>query len=202
MSPRVKKDNQQIRAQRQQQIVLTALELFASQGYHRTSISEIAKACQISKGLMYNYFDNKEALLESVLQFVMTEAADDIFNELLQKSQSLLPKNVLKYGIELFFTVMQEQVKYWKLSMSLSMQVADMPKIHRIMSGIFQKYFVEMEHLLTVTKVENPRVRARLIAAQLDGIAFHYIVLGNDYDLQAVKKMFLKDLEKLPETEA
>ncbi len=197
MSPRKKEDNEQIRTQRQQQIELTALELFALHGYHRTSISEIAKACDISKGLMYNYFDSKEALLESVLLFVMTDAADDIFNELVQKSKTLSPKKLLRHGIELFFTAMQVQAKFWKLSISLSMQVADMPRIHSVMTGIFQKYFVELEALLKAGKVENPAIRARLIAAQLDGIALHYIVLGDDYNLQAVKKMLLNDIEKL-----
>ncbi|TDP60438.1 TetR/AcrR family transcriptional regulator [Roseateles toxinivorans] len=44
-------------------------ELFARQGFHRTSISEIALACNASsKAWIYHYFPNKEAVLFTLLR--------------------------------------------------------------------------------------------------------------------------------------
>lgn len=194
MAPRSKKDNEIIKQKRREQIILTALESFAKRGYHRTSISEIAKAAGISKGLMYNYFDSKEYLLIAVLEFVMPQAVDAIFNSIAQKAQTLSPRELMTFGIERFFEVMQQQADLWKLSMSLAMQVADMPKIHQTFVQMFDMTFRQIEHLLQAAGVPDASIKARLITAQLDGIALHYFVMGKNYDLAAVKKAFIQEL--------
>ncbi len=67
MSPRTKQQFEEIRKTRRDRILSVALELFATKGYHGTSISQIAEKAKISKGLMYNYFKNKEKLLETIV---------------------------------------------------------------------------------------------------------------------------------------
>lgn len=44
-----------------------AAELFAARGYERSSISDLAEVCGLSRGALYHYFDSKEALLYSML---------------------------------------------------------------------------------------------------------------------------------------
>ena len=41
----------------------TALRLFAEQGYEATTLRQIAKAADVSPGLMYRYFDGKQAVV-------------------------------------------------------------------------------------------------------------------------------------------
>ena len=64
MSPRKKEDNESIREERRKSILEVALSLFANKGYESTSISQLAKEAGISKGLIYTYFESKEALLK------------------------------------------------------------------------------------------------------------------------------------------
>jgi len=47
-------------------ILEISLHLFADQGYHGTSMRDIAQAANVSLGLAYNYFRNKEDLLEQI----------------------------------------------------------------------------------------------------------------------------------------
>ena len=47
-------------------IVRTATRLFAQQGYPGTSMSDLAKACGISKPLLYHYVDDKYELLREI----------------------------------------------------------------------------------------------------------------------------------------
>ena len=51
--------------------------LFAARGYARTSMAEIALACGSSKALLYHYYENKEQLLNDLIEahFVKLEAA-------------------------------------------------------------------------------------------------------------------------------
>jgi len=43
-------------------------DLFARQGYDRTSISDIAAACNVSKALIYHYYTSKEQLLVDIIR--------------------------------------------------------------------------------------------------------------------------------------
>ena len=48
-------------------ILSKAAELFAAQGYERSSISDLVEVCGLSRGALYHYFDSKEAILYSML---------------------------------------------------------------------------------------------------------------------------------------
>lgn len=55
-------------------ITSAAIDLFFTQGYFATSISTIARACDIQKASIYYHFPSKEALLFSI----MTTTMDDL----------------------------------------------------------------------------------------------------------------------------
>lgn len=46
---------------------------FACEGYNKTSMAQIAKICGFSKGLLYHYYENKEALLTDILRTHLDE---------------------------------------------------------------------------------------------------------------------------------
>ena len=62
-----------MRETRREQIMKAALELFAQEGYTNCSISRLASHAGISKGLMYNYFESKEALLIAIIEEGMSD---------------------------------------------------------------------------------------------------------------------------------
>ena len=49
--------------ERRAQIIAGAVQLFAEQGYHQTTVQEVAKRAGISTGLIYQYVRDKEDLL-------------------------------------------------------------------------------------------------------------------------------------------
>lgn len=57
----------QVAALRRAQILDAAAQVFAERGFHRTTIRDVAKAAGIADGTIYNYFENKTALLLGVL---------------------------------------------------------------------------------------------------------------------------------------
>jgi AcrR family transcriptional regulator len=58
---------QQLIQARQRQILTAAAQVFAEKGFHRATIRDIATAAGISDGTIYNYFENKDALLIGIL---------------------------------------------------------------------------------------------------------------------------------------
>lgn len=55
--------------QRRELIIEKAIELFAKNGYANTKIGDIAKAADMSVGLMFHYFESKEKLFEEIVQY-------------------------------------------------------------------------------------------------------------------------------------
>ncbi|MCW7754090.1 TetR/AcrR family transcriptional regulator [Desulfobotulus sp. H1] len=53
--------------QRRESILNTALDLFAKKGFHKVSMSEIARDSEFSVGSLYNFFPNKEALYKAMI---------------------------------------------------------------------------------------------------------------------------------------
>lgn len=59
---------QQQALERREQIIETALRLFAQQGFDGTSTKQIAQAAGITEGLIFHYFATKADLLAAVLE--------------------------------------------------------------------------------------------------------------------------------------
>jgi len=67
-------------AQRWEQILRAAADLFASQGFHRTTTKEIAEAAHVSEGTLYNYFSSKNDLLFGIVgHLAKSQVSEDWF---------------------------------------------------------------------------------------------------------------------------
>ena len=56
-----------------QEILDAALELFSVQGYEATSVSQLADAVGIRKASLYSHFENKQAILDALIQTTIEE---------------------------------------------------------------------------------------------------------------------------------
>ncbi len=71
MSPRTEEANQHIREEQRERILEAAKAIFAHKGFSETKMSEIAAAANVSYGLAYHYFANKEAIFTTLLQYAL-----------------------------------------------------------------------------------------------------------------------------------
>src|SRR5215471_6042730 len=58
---------EQLIAARRNQILDAATKVFAKKGFHSTTIKDIAREAGIADGTIYNYFENKMALMLGIL---------------------------------------------------------------------------------------------------------------------------------------
>jgi AcrR family transcriptional regulator len=116
--PRSEKQYKQIREEKRGLILNTALELFAEQGFHTTSIDQIAKKAGISKGLTYNYFESKKEILDEILK----TGFDAIYSHFDLDKDGILTYREFEFFIRKSFAVMTENRNFWKLYFSLMMQ--------------------------------------------------------------------------------
>ena len=55
-----------------QKILTSALKMYASKGYQKTTVDEIAKTAGVSVGVAYRYFKNKKELLLASLEYTFS----------------------------------------------------------------------------------------------------------------------------------
>lgn len=59
--------------ERRKQLLDTAAEVFAAQGYNATTVRKIADAAGMLAGSLYYHFDSKESMLDEILSTFLTE---------------------------------------------------------------------------------------------------------------------------------
>ncbi len=90
-------------AVRRDHILDAATRVFADKGYNGATVREVAREAGLADGTLYNYFDNKEALLFGIL---------DRLNETEQRQQDLAvppdmhPADVMRAYVHHRFTVL------------------------------------------------------------------------------------------------
>lgn len=180
--PRTPEQLEEIRKDRKQAIMDTALEEFASHGYENTSISMLAKKANVSKGLMYNYFESKEELLTTIME----SGIDDMLPLIDPNHDGVLSKEEFIFLIDESFRLMKEKINFYKLYFSLMMQ----PSVSKLfgaklyeVGAPFIKLFVDYYEK---KGSKNPMIEAIMIGAMLDGIGFNYAFNSELYPLNEV----------------
>jgi AcrR family transcriptional regulator len=76
--PRTAADNQKIKDERREDILLAARAVFARKGLAGAKISDVAQAAGLSHGLVYHYFESKEAMYADLVEGLFARATLDL----------------------------------------------------------------------------------------------------------------------------
>jgi len=166
----------------------TALELFAQRGYHHTSVSDIAQEADISKGLLYNYFENKEALLKEIILDAF-EVSKQLFVEALAHDED--PCEQLRYLTERSIGWIKSNMQYWRLLISLSFQAETIKPLLPTLHELEMEMMVKSADIFRRIGVTNPEDEAMFYGAIMDGIAIQYTQVGEQYPIDKMVEMVL-----------
>jgi len=187
MSPRTKAQFSEIRQKSQENIENIALELFALQGYHATSISQIAEKARISKGLLYNYFESKERLLDSII----TKVYDEIMR-MVQMSENLPAEKQIEQMIVQTINHLKENITFWRLYLFLIHQSDVLLKLSSVwekMRDDYMKYFVG---LFEEIGSKNPAMEAMTLGTMFDGIGLNYVTAPNGFPIDEIRDYLIE----------
>ncbi|MCB0662229.1 MAG: TetR/AcrR family transcriptional regulator [Saprospiraceae bacterium] len=191
MSPKTKEQFEAIRSQTSTVIKDTALELFAENGFHNTSISQIAKAARVSKGLMYNYFDSKEDLLHDIMMDAM-DRGTELMNDHLKEGVD--PKDQLLSLVDGVFEWIIGNLSYWKLLAALAFQKDVTSQLKLEILEKSQSYNAIITDLFRQMGKAEPEKEAMLIGALMDGIGMQYMVMPELYPIDEMKELVKKKI--------
>ena len=182
MSPRTKDQFEEIRNKSRENIEKIALELFAIKGYHATSVSQIAEKAGISKGLLYNYYKNKEQLLNSVIMKVFDEIM-----RIIKMSEDLSAEKQIEQMIVQTINHLKENITFWRLYLFLVHQSDVQLKLTGIWEKMRDDYMGYFVKLFEEVGSKNPVMEAMMLGTMFDGIGLNYVTAPNGFPIDEIR---------------
>ena len=187
MSPRTKLQFKEIRKTSREKILSVALELFASKGYHATSVSQIAKKAKISKGLMYNYFASKEKLLDEIIQ----EGFNSLAEMKYEGKRGIDPEKQLEEFIDAILDNLYSNFSYWQLYLALLIHPEIQKKFEKKMQKFRDEFIKTVASLFRKLKVKNPELEAFLLGTFFDGLVLNFMVAEDLFPIKKIKEALI-----------
>jgi len=188
MSPRNKQQFEQIRHHRKAAIEEAAMQLFAENGFDGVSISTIARKAGTSKGLLYNYFENKEALVREIVLEGIRQMVEELDFDFQQK----LTEERFKKLIEKNFILLKEKISYWSLYIAVITQPAVIALVKDKIFDIVGPFIAALSQYYAKKGMKNPEAHSLLLGAVLDGVAIDYLLSPTDYPLDDIKNLIIE----------
>lgn len=164
-------------------VLLAALQLFAKQGFDRTTTAEIAKEAGVSEGLIYKYFKSKDSLLE------------EIFKSFYDQFRNTFLEGVGEYATldDLVTAFMRDRLNFARENFALiriiGQEVFMNPSFIRtaianvvVNSGHINKYIAEIKAKYPDA---NPDLNPELLLRGVLGPLFSYALITNLFHLKS-----------------
>ncbi len=166
------------RAQRRDDILRAAREVFFQRGFHAVTVDDIAVAAEVGKGTVYLYFDTKETILAHLLLEGLDRLVADLENAY-AFGQAWDAVTRLRRGAIAYLKFFQDNPEYYRLIMAFDrgqFQASIDPAIYqevlaRSLHGIeWLERAVKQAQAEGLITVENPREAAGVLWAGLNGV--------------------------------
>ena len=100
-------------SERRELILESALDAFADDGYHQTSLDEVARRAGVSKALIYEHFASKSELYGELLETYVHELLDRVRSAALSVEEGAETRLVA--GVEGFLEFVDERRDAWRM---------------------------------------------------------------------------------------
>jgi AcrR family transcriptional regulator len=190
--PKTKEQYEQIRKDRKSQIMATALEMFAEEGYGHVSIAALSRRAGISKGLMYNYFPGKEELLKEILN----EGIEQIMTSLDPNRDGILTTEEFEHFIHRTFQLMHDKRAFFTKFFSLIIQ----PNVKVLLKEsslvpFTEQYFTMFTKFFAEHGYKDPQLELFELSVILEG--FGIMMLYYDDLIDLPPKLYKKYEERI-----
>ncbi|MCY9825031.1 TetR/AcrR family transcriptional regulator [Vibrio chagasii] len=177
---------------KKQQAIQAAIELFATQGFEKTSIAQVCETAKVSKGLVFHHFKNKDDLLRQV--FVrMAEIISEVGENSDLSSEGMSAKERFINLIEHIFLSMAnpQQKQFYQLDYQVKCQPSTRLILQDLLDERYQLMVRSFEVILCDIPNANSIVDSHMLIADIDGIALNYLFSDGDYPLEQIKERFI-----------
>ena len=166
-----------------------ALELFSERSYHDVSMEEIARKATVSKGGLFHHFSSKYELAKEALFYGLEIWAQEVISRIRPLKSA---EEKLWAIIDTSFDFVIQSFKFSRFFLEIyeeSLKRKNGPDIWRAFG---KEYLGILEDIFREIGAENPRARAFLLVALVDGFALDYVIFGDGISVDEIKKEAIK----------
>jgi AcrR family transcriptional regulator len=190
--PRTPAENERIRQAAKDKIHAAAMTLFIKKGYHATSIDDVAKQAQISKGLLYNYYKGKEDLLAAMVQVRIEEV-----KEVMEAATKLAtPHEQLRHIVDGALDNVYKRPDVYRFYLNLQTQ----PEDDRVLASYREQLNEESRRQFEVQcqifqqlGVKQPRLRSLYFSSALQGAMLMMTTYPEGFPVDEMKEQMIRE---------
>ncbi len=171
-------------------ILMAAVKLFARQGYHKTTIADIAQAIHLTSGAIFHHFPNKEALLDAVIEWL--ERGIHIYSDLIERRG--------KGSLHLFHEIIDVMCDHYKRNPEATICLAALAtefagSSHPVEARLKEVYEVFVNAfgscLADHPGIADPKAAAIAFVGSVQGIAIQGLLREGEHSINQLAKAFL-----------
>lgn len=172
-------------------ILQAALKVFATNGYHGSSVADIAKEANVSKALFYHYFESKNELL-----MIFAKQRLEEWTPLIENLETIVdPKERIVFLIEFVLSELEARPDWLRFLTMLYLSTEGVKAIQKAMEtykASFERLFALERKLFTDLGFTDPDDEATYLRSTLQGISLEYLLMGTNYPLKTMKTKIIK----------
>jgi len=166
------------------EILKAAMSLFASHGFHETSMSEVAREARVSKALIFWHFKTKEDLFVAVLNRLL----EPYFIDFAEEAAAMNERQQILKLVEAYLSFVRDNassVRFFlaqmlhdqKLSESLNDQVL---KLYGGYRAMLVELIAAAQQKQVCVRRTSPESAAAFLLSALNGLLVEYLFMGAD----------------------
>ncbi|NOH81472.1 TetR/AcrR family transcriptional regulator [Vibrio sp. RE86] len=174
---------------KRQHIIEVATRMFSENGFEKTPISVVCEEAQVSKGLVFHHFKNKNELLREVFIHITT-----IIEEVDQQDANVNSNDIrIESLIDSIFDGMtvSKHRKMYQFNFSVMVHPTTRAIVVDLIEERYKGLQVSTEAVFKALGFSNPAVITKMFIAEIDGISMNYL-LNDDFPIEEIKQEFIK----------
>lgn len=188
-------------------ILITALHLFAADGYEAVSVSRIAGELGMTKGALYKHYRNKRHIFDSITERMEQKDADNADRfQMPEDTHENTPEEYSRVSLKQFIEYSKDQFRYWTCD-DFAASFRRMLTVEQYRSGemqqLYQQYLASgpvgyVADLFESLGMDNPEEKA----AQFYGILFlFYSIYDGAENKDEVMQRFDRTIDEFADKE-
>lgn len=171
-------------AERREQLLAVALDVFARDGFHQTSMNDVADAAGITKPVLYQHFESKRELYLAVIEEAGRRMIEAIGHESLATADE---RERTRRGFAAYFRWVYDDHDAFQVLFSSGSRRD--PEFNEIVRSFTAQIADLIEPLITADiDPDHRRTLAYAIVGMTEGVSRRLIETGDDFDPDLVAR--------------
>jgi AcrR family transcriptional regulator len=197
MSPKITQEQKRIVEDR---IFNAAESLFMKKGFKDTSMDDIVRESNMSKGAIYGHFSSKEELILAIYERQILLSLNQL-KEIFPKNAT--SKNKLKAFTNIALDTCNRPKEFQRMNIEFFIEAS---RKEKLTSGLNRRYSTTKSLIEGLIRegIDNGEFRADINPSQLaallfalgDGLSLHWATMGVDYDWEGLKATLFETVLK------